>query len=296
MNKPELKALFERLCVPDRGAGEAKLRAILQDFYARMSQDILIGHFFEGKNLTAIATQQADFLLRAMKDSGKVQVLSRPQIVTADNKIATINIGQRVPLITDSRFTEQTGTTTSSYRYEDVGVNLSVTPKISPDGWVKMDIGTTNSSLSSSVVAINGSASVPIINTRRANTTVSAQSGQTILIGGLISTQDDKRVKKMPVLGDIPLLGVLFRSTHTSHDRKELLIMLTPQILAHGSTVATTRPMDEVAREQLDKSALKEHKRRDRYEKDILEPIFPPTKKSTEPITILPRANPGRAL
>ena len=234
---------------------------------------------------TAVSGSDFTFLLRALKDTGKIQVLSRPQIVTADNKLASINIGQRIPLITDSRFTELTGTTTSSYRYEDVGVNLAVTPKISPDGFVKMDISTTNSSLSSTVVAINGSANVPVINTRRANTTVSAQSGQTVLIGGLISTQDDKRVKKLPILGDIPYLGVLFRSTHNQHDRKELLIMLTPQILAHGSTMAVTRPIDEVSREQLDRSALKDHRQRDGFEHQILDPVFPSGKKSEESAT-----------
>jgi general secretion pathway protein D len=114
------------------------------------------------------------FLLQALETSGRLEVLSRPQIVTADNRPATINIGQRVPLITDSRVTER-GDTVNSFRYEDIGVNLSVTPKISPDGFVTMEIGTTNSALSSSSVQINEFATVPIINQRRANTTVSVQ-------------------------------------------------------------------------------------------------------------------------
>ena len=77
------------------------------------------------------------------------------------------------------------GDTINSFRYEDIGVNLTVTPKISPDGFVKLDLGTTNSSLGSSDVKINASATVPVINQRRANTTVSVQNGQTIIIGGL---------------------------------------------------------------------------------------------------------------
>jgi len=228
---------------------------------------------------TAVTGSDFSFLLRALKNDGRLQVLSRPQIVTADNKPATINIGQRVPLITDSRVTPQ-GDTINSFRYEDVGVNLAVTPKISPDGFVKLEIGTTNSAISSSTVEINKSATVPIINQRTAKTTVTAQSGQTILIGGLISTLDDKRVKKMPWLGDVPLIGALFRTTHTTRDRKELLILLTPQILSANETNKNAlRSIDDLTREQLDHSGIKAQKERDELEKQLLDPLFLPLKK-----------------
>ena len=223
---------------------------------------------------TAVSGSDFSFLLRALKDEGRLEVLSRPQIVTADNKPASINIGQRVPLITDSRTTDLGGTV-NSFRYEDVGVNLTVTPKISPDGFVKMDIGTTNSSLSTSSVDINKSASVPIINQRRANTTVSVQSGQTIIIGGLISTTDDKRVKKMPWLGDIPLLGALFRSTTSTRDRKELLILLTPQVLSNTRDLGSVKSVDKMTREQLDHSTIKNQIKRDELQKELLDPLFP---------------------
>ena len=178
-------------------------------------------------------------------------------------------------LITDSRVTER-GDTINSFRYEDIGVNLTVTPKISPDGFVKLDLGTTNSSLGSSDVKINASATVPVINQRRANTTVSVQSGQTILIGGLIATSDDKRVKKLPVLGDIPYLGALFRTTRVNRDRKELLIMLTPQVLAQAEGAGKFRPIDEVTREQLNRSRIKDEIKRDTLQKQLLDPLFPP--------------------
>ena len=229
---------------------------------------------------TAIAGSDFTFLLRALKDEGRLEVLSRPQIVTSDNKLACINIGQRVPLITDSRVTQQ-GDTVNSFRYEDVGVNLSVTPKISPDGFVKMEIGTTNSSISSSTVEINEYATVPIINQRKANTTVSVQSGQTVIIGGLIATVDDRRVKKMPLLGSIPYLGALFRSTHTIRDRKELLILLTPQILTQTSAAAPLiRTLDDFTREQLDKSQIKDEIKRDKLQRKILDPLFPNSDKT----------------
>jgi type II secretory pathway component GspD/PulD (secretin) len=223
----------------------------------------------------AVTGGDISFLLRALNEDGKLEVLSRPQIVTADNKPATINVGQRVPLITDSRVTVQ-GDTINSFRYEDIGVNLTVTPKISPDGFVKLELGTTNSSLASSDVKINASATVPVINQRRANTTVSVQNGQTIIIGGLIGTQEDKRVKKLPFLGDIPYLGAAFRSTKVTKEKRELLIFLTPTIMANNQgPVPLNDPLD-ATRDQLDRSRLNDELRRNDFNKPLLDPIFPP--------------------
>ena len=224
----------------------------------------------------AVTGGDFSFLLRALNDDGKVEVLSRPQIVTADNKPATINIGQRVPLITDSRVTER-GDTINSFRYEDIGVNLTVTPKISPDGFVKLELGTTNSSISSGSVEINKSATVPIINQRRANTTVSVQNGQTIIIGGLIGTQEDRRVKKLPFFGDIPYLGAAFRSTKITKEKKELLIFLTPTIMISSQSPVPLNDAHEATREQLDRSRLNEELKRNDFNKPLLDPIFPPT-------------------
>ena len=223
---------------------------------------------------TAIAGTDFGFLLRALKNQGRLEVLSRPEIVTADNKPATINIGQRVPLVDQSRLDVQNNLTTS-YKYEDVGVNLTVTPKISADGFVKMEIGTTNSDISTSSVQINSSSSVPIINQRKASTTVSAQSGQTIIIGGLISTSDDKRVLKIPVLGDIPYLGVLFRSSTMIHQRKELLILLTPQVLENPQTPVALRTPNGVTREELDGTGFRSFLSGDETQRRLLAPLYP---------------------
>jgi len=234
----------------------------------------------------AVTGGDFNFLLRALNDDGKVEVLSRPQIVTADNKPATINVGQRVPLITDSRVTVQ-GDTINSFRYEDIGVNLTVTPKISPDGFVKLELGTTNSAISSSTVEINKSATVPIINQRRANTTVSVQNGQTIIIGGLIGTQEDKRVKKLPFLGDIPYLGAAFRSTKITKEKRELLIFLTPTIMASSQGVVPLTDPNEPTRLQLERSRINEELKRNEFNKPLLEPIFPTP-------AVPPATGPGR--
>ena len=214
-----------------------------------------------------------DFLVRALESSGKVDVLSRPQILTADNVPATINIGQRIPLITDSRVTER-GDTINSFRYEDVGVNLMVTPRISPDGFVMMDVGTTNSSVSSSTVEINKNATVPIINSRRATTSVSVQDGKTVVIGGLISNVEDERKRKVPFFGDIPYLGALFRSSKKSSERRELLIMLTPQIIASKNSLMQFRTMDTMSREQIDGTSLKPMIDKDSSQMEIIRPLY----------------------
>jgi len=138
-----------------------------------------------------------------------------------------------------------------------------------------MEIGTTNSDISSSSVQINSSSSVPIINQRKASTTVSAQSGQTIIIGGLISTSDDKRVLKIPVLGDIPYLGVLFRSSTMIHQRKELLILLTPQVLENPQTPVALRTPNGVTREELDGTGFRSFLSGDETQRRLLAPLYP---------------------
>ena len=184
-----------------------------------------------GGGLTATITSgDVNFMLRAMQSDGRLEILSRPQILAADNQPASIDIGQRVPFVTGSSFNER-GFLVNSFTYENVGVQLSVTPRISIDGVVKMEVEPTISSLSSSKVPISENFEAPVINNRSATTQVSVQNGQTIVIGGLISTQDEERITKIPVLGDIPYLGAAFKRTKTSRSRTELLIIMTPYVI-----------------------------------------------------------------
>jgi type II secretion system protein D len=233
---------------------------------------------------SSVTGSDYNFLLRALEDDGKLEVLSRPQILTGDNQPATINIGQRIPIITDSRVTDQ-GNTINSYKYEPVGVNMSVTPRIGVDGAVKMEISTTNSSLSSSSVNVSSGLAMPIINERRATTTVSVQSGQTIIIGGLISTSDDNRVKRLPWLGRIPGIGLLFSSSKKKIERKELLILLTPQVLIDTEKMAKISDVHTVTREQLDRSIIQSGMKKDAFRKQLLDPLYP-DKGTNQPVKI----------
>jgi type II secretory pathway component GspD/PulD (secretin) len=214
------------------------------------------------------------FMIRALQNDGRLEVLSRPQILTADNQEATINIGQKVPFVTDSRVTAQ-GDTINQFTYQDVGVILRVTPRISPDGYVKMDLAPSISDLSSSKVDISKGVSVPIINQRTATTAVTVKSGESVLLGGLIGTADDVRTRKVPVLGDIPGLGALFRSRTKSKDRKELLIVLTPQVLLKGAGEGKVIDASSFTDQELQQSDLKDQLGRDRLQNRLLNPLFP---------------------
>ncbi|MCK4626373.1 MAG: hypothetical protein KAV00_13730, partial [Phycisphaerae bacterium] len=170
-----------------------------------------------------------DLLLRALQTQGRTELLSRPQILASDNQEAQINIGQRVPFITASRTTD-TGTI-NTIQYEPIGIILNVTPHINPDGFIKMEINPEISSLSTSSVQISENVNAIIVNNRSANTTVTVQDGHTIVIGGLITGRNEKREEKIPFLGDIPIIGHLFKHTRHVKEKTELLIIMTPRIL-----------------------------------------------------------------
>ena len=116
---------------------------------------------------TTLTGDNWGFILKAMQSDGRLEILSRPQILAVDNQVASIEVGQRVPVVTGSRVTER-GDSINTFEYQSVGIQLEVTPRINPDGIVKMDVSPTISSLSSSSVAISSGFTVPIINNRSA--------------------------------------------------------------------------------------------------------------------------------
>jgi len=178
----------------------------------------------------SVSGSDLSFFLQALQNQGRLEVLSRPQILASNNQEANINVGQRVPLITNSRITDE-GDTINTISYEQLGITLTVLPRISPDGFVRMEVSPEISALSSSSVEISTGVEANIITNRSAQTTATVRDGHTIVIGGLITTRDDSRDKKVPILGDMPFLGALFRSRTVVKERTELLIILTPRII-----------------------------------------------------------------
>ncbi len=180
----------------------------------------------------------------ALAKAGKTEILSRPSILARNNQQATITIGQEVPLIQGVTY-DSFGNQRNAIEYQSVGIILQVTPFITSDGMVEMIVAPEVSSVSDSSVSFatggtNGtsSASAPIIDTRKADTVVVVPDGQTVVIGGLMMTTKVNTEKKVPILGDIPLLGLAFKHKIKEDAKKELLIFLTPRIVNRPSDLA----------------------------------------------------------
>jgi len=167
--------------------------------------------------------------LRALQEVGRLNILSRPYILTRDNQTATITVGEEVPFITNTRTTE-TGQTINTIQYEDIGIILEVTPSINPEGLVIMDVKPEISTTTPKTVPISETVDAAVFAKRSSQTRVEVRDGQTIVIGGLVEDQLSEEVEKVPLLGDIPLAGLLFRRTVKEKTKTELLIFLTPYV------------------------------------------------------------------
>jgi len=176
--------------------------------------------------------QALGFILNSQESS---KVISTPKILASNNLESSITVGQEIPIIESSTTDLSNNVTNVDYRYEDVGLNLKVTPRISQDGYVNMKIHAELKDLSAQTL-FNAS----IINTREADATVIIPDGHTVLLGGLIRDNNSVIEKKVPILGDIPLLGVLFKKTTTALLRTELILFITPHI------IKTTKDLKEL--------------------------------------------------
>ncbi len=163
--------------------------------------------------------------LNALASDDKFQVLSSPRIFTSNNVEAEINISQSVPYILSTR-EDVNGNLTFQYSFQDVGIVLNVVPHISSDGTVTMDVTQTANDLQGFT-----DFNAPIVNQRQAFTTVSVKDGETIALGGMMRNTVTSKVRKLPLLGDIPLLGELFKSRENQDVKTELLVFLTPRIV-----------------------------------------------------------------
>jgi general secretion pathway protein D len=176
----------------------------------------------------AIGNADFDLLLNALASQNRVELLSNPSVMVANNSPGKIQVGDTVRLPTAVSF-NSVGQQ-SSVAPEEVGVILNVTPSINPDGFVRMKIEPEISRISKESTKISENFQSPIINRRRATTTVTVKDGQTVVIGGLIQDRYERTEKKIPLLGDIPILGLLFRNKSEATSKTELLIVLTPHV------------------------------------------------------------------
>jgi general secretion pathway protein D len=192
-------------------------------------------------------------LLRALEKIGKLDVLSRPHILASDNQPATITVGEEVPFVTNTRTTE-TGQTINTIQYEDIGIILEVTPHINPDGLVIMDVYPEISTTTADTVPISETLAAAVFAKRSAQTRIAIRDGQTIVIGGLMQDRKTQTLRRVPVLGSIPVIGALFRRTTDDTEKTELLIFLTPHVAREASELEGISQQEMSGARQMDEA------------------------------------------
>lgn len=200
-----------------------------------------------------LSVSSADFslLVRALEAQGKLEVLSNPQVLANNNEPARIQVGEDVPIVDGVERSSQ-GQTFANVRREKVGIILDVTPSISSEGFVRMEISPVISNLTTRSVELSSGISSPIIAERTVDTVVTVKDGQSVVIGGLIQTTEEQRKSKVPFLGDIPIFGAPFRTTSMSNVKTELLVILTPRVVGGQSDVDVAR-VREISQQAIDR-------------------------------------------
>lgn len=204
---------------------------------AGIGQGALLGIGASSKNSNGDRTF-IGALVQALSSVADANLLSTPSIMTLVNQEAKIVVGQNVPFITGSTGTAGSGVTNpfTTIQRQDVGITLKVTPSLSEGGTVRLDV---EQEVSSVVPSVEGIRSSDIITNKRSiKTSILADDGQTIVLGGLVQDDVKKSTSKVPFLGDLPGVGVLFRATSESRVKRNLLVFLQPTILRDAASAA----------------------------------------------------------
>ena len=171
-----------------------------------------------------------DLELSAAQAEGRGEVVSSPKVITANQKEATIEQGVEIP------YQQSASSGASTISFKKAVLSLKVTPQITPDDRIILDLAVTKDSVGV-VVVTSGGVNVPSINTQQISTQVLVNDGQTVVLGGILETEKRDSETKVPWLGDIPVVGNLFKTSTKTNNKKELLVFVTPKILREGSSV-----------------------------------------------------------
>jgi len=201
-----------------------------------------------GKPTTTTATVPGLTALFSLNEfRGVVNVLSTPQLLTSDNEEAEIVVGENVPFISKRELTTQTQSLFSAIERKDVGITLRLTPQITEGDYVKLDLYQEISSVKAEVdpnIIINVG---PTTTKRSTKTSVVVKDAQTVVIGGLIQEKEDESINKVPLLGDIPILGWLFKSKSKRKTKTNLLVFITPHIIKEAEGLSRVTEQKEMA-------------------------------------------------
>jgi len=171
-----------------------------------------------------------DLELSAAQAETQANIISSPRVVTANQKEATIEQGVEIP------YQQSASSGATTIQFKKAVLSLKVTPQITPDNRIIMDLDVRDDSVGNVVVA-SGGVNVPSINTREIATQVLVNDGQTVVLGGILETTQREDDTKVPYLGDIPFLGHLFKNTSHQDNKDELMIFITPKIVHEGVSV-----------------------------------------------------------
>lgn len=178
--------------------------------------------------------------IHALIENGKARVVSRPNVTTMSGKDAKILIGGEIPYESSNGF----GSTTTEYKEYGIGLDLKA-PTVDQDGNITTELETQVSRLDWNNAVTKDGYRMPGIATRSAYTTVNIPSGMTMVIGGLLNSDDAKTIQKVPLLGSIPLLGELFKYHNNSHTRTEIVVLITPRIVSEETPARMSADMED---------------------------------------------------
>jgi general secretion pathway protein D len=176
-------------------------------------------------------------VLSALSGLTQTKVISTPRLMVLDNQTARLQVGDVVPIITQSAASTATSSplVLSNVQYKETGVVLEVTPRVNASGYVTLDI---NQSVSDVVPTTSSTINSPTFSQRRLTSTISVKSGNSILLGGLIQNQDNRSSQGIPFLAELPVIGPLFGSRNDTTARTELIMFMTPYVLANDEDTA----------------------------------------------------------
>lgn len=225
------------------------------DFYGGMDWQDYTHHPF----------QNVDFMIQALASQNKIKVLSRPNITTMSGEEAEILIGGELPIPT-SKDGE------ISVEWKPYGIKLKIKPQVDQESKITSKVEAEVSGIDASVSIPTSAGKIPGLISRKASTMLSVPDGQTMAIGGLMNSDESKVITKVPILGDIPIIGEFFKHTSTSKDKRELMILITPTIVTNNDPVkGSSKMLEEV-----------ENSKRQWQEMEDIYPNDPPAKLSPE--------------
>ena len=182
-------------------------------------------------NFATLSKPVVSAILSLLANDGSTKLLQEPQVTTMNNSPANILVGTTIPILVPQGEGSVFGTNPYTYEDQHVNVSLDVLPRVNQEKIISMKID----AVVQAIIGFVGKDQRPMISTRSTNTSVRVKNGETLLIGGLIFDTDQEIVSKVPLLGDIPLIKYLFRSSNKNREQRELLIFITPTVISNDT-------------------------------------------------------------